>query len=1249
MTTIQGNPSSPGYANNLVLSPTTSYGSENFLSYSLPPPVPTHSSTNLSSQTLYTTGTRSTSNESTININNNGKSRSNSYFSLSGSSGYGSPEIRPFPVIPTTPLSEITEDLRPVFPPNEETKQRTYNLLTSTESTLKVIYAGDISYKPESGLTFITKKSYFVLSNNHLLIYKNAQKARGELDMFNAHQDQEQFISASKLNKERIFLALSDIYAVHTVVSDVHTFRVEYLHPQSKQSLYHLFTVDSSNELKQWLRALRKAIRVHLLRMETVTASERYNVVDRISKHNDTPSKTEHILMYKVVFKEKRYKVASTDQLKEVFLPVIFAIGKFSFYLTPVAGSDAEYKKLIDRERYGLLSIQSIRYENNDDTIVMDVRRVNKGVTQLVLSSSFCEEIIQHLRRSILSIVPGNIIPVYSMAVPTALRETRIIPFSIEMDPEDKVMAQGDQEVQCFHSTLTAYCASLNLNKGRFHFALSGPMKSKIFTLFPPNEIKDSTPHYTKHELLAILRSLQVNTFFVEINLSNISFTELESWTKTNDDGWSTTKWHPLDDNNVLSNEIYGILANTHTLRKLNLTNCKIGQHKEEGKSSAIAAIGVIMASGRTSMSRLCLGKNFISKPDMLKLVDGIKKHKKSMKELYLNDCGLETDMIEMTLETLVEKHPEQMMCLDLSSQTETLVVKKDLISSFIETFKRINVLRLRGFRLLSNSFTFNLEGSHLKEIDLGHCRLDDTAVARLCRWILSSSFGTIEALHLGKCNLNGAHVYDILTSITRTQNRVMFLNVENNPIMKEIMHLPKLFSAIRQSEGPAYLSFAKLDWDDSTLCEFFESLRDNNSIKFLDLSDIGLQYSDKVSNNTVKMMTSFFERNTSVKELKLNFELYKPGKVIFSKKPRPVIADTITASLRGFCNNTTIEKLDISGLGIEDPGALALAQVLRVNKGLKSISIDENNITIDGYRKIANSIEESAHQVVDISVPKSDMRNQLKCLAFRIKELIVSEGEADFFLKHTQNGEKKTEKRHELAMIIQERKTGELSVQHFDGVIQYLLTVVEKNRREKEELFNRNMEVQLQAQISAQELAITQRQNNTRPNSSTFLKSTFGHGVVDSNHDGSSSSTGESQSSSVFSDRVRRSPNRAYTVESSKNAYYTNNIYSDSFPSMSQDSHLNEHVSRSNFHQPRYGYSIYPDDSPPKSSAYTPINNNLVIDDPGFMADFGFIDDLDFDLDSHQDFNRFSVDQESLMNEENVLQNLHRNIYQFA
>jgi hypothetical protein len=41
------------------------------------------------------------------------------------------------------------------------------------------------------------------------------------------------------------------------------------------------------------------------------------------------------------------------------------------------------------------------------------------------------------------------------------------------------------------------------------------------------------------------------------------------------------------------------------------------------------------------------------------------------------------------------------------------------------------------------------------------------------------------------------------------------------------------------------------------------------------------------------------------------------------------------------------LEKIDLTGLGMEDPGALALARVLKTNRGLKNILIDENNVRL--------------------------------------------------------------------------------------------------------------------------------------------------------------------------------------------------------------------------------------------------------------------------------------------------------------
>jgi hypothetical protein len=401
---------------------------------------------------------------------------------------------------------------------------------------------------------------------------------------------------------------------------------------------------------------------------------------------------------------------------------------------------------------------------------------------------------------------------------------------------------------------------------------------------------------------------------------------------------------HPFNNSNVLSNEIHDILINLNALRKLDLSNCRIG-YIHDKKESAIASVGLIMSSGKTNVSRLCLGRNNVPTSDMLKLITGIKEHKKSIKELYLDHCGLTKEMSELVIKTLAEKNPEQVLCLDLSIEKGNETIGPDYINPLFQVFRRLVVLRLRGHNILDDRYKFSLEESHLKELDLGDSRMDNDMVTRLCKWIKSPSFLSIEALHLGGCNLNGRNVYDILTSISQSSNRIMHLNLENNPIMKEVMHLPKLHSAFSQGEGPTSISFARLEWDDPTLREFIDCLRDNQTVTHLDLSDINIKDTDVVSQDTVKMLSSLFERNTYLKDIKLNFIYLKKPRTSLSTFSRPIITDAITSALIGLRHNSTLEKIDLTGLGMEDPGALALARVLKTNRGLKSILIDENNV----------------------------------------------------------------------------------------------------------------------------------------------------------------------------------------------------------------------------------------------------------------------------------------------------------------
>lgn len=444
---------------------------------------------------------------------------------------------------------------------------------------------------------------------------------------------------------------------------------------------------------------------------------------------------------------------------------------------------------------------------------------------------------------------------------------------------------------------------------------------------------------------------------FVEVSFANCALDVMESWKSDQLQGWTYDKRHPLQSDNILSNELYTILTNLKLLRKLDLTNCSIGRKSDNfpmRRTSAIATIGIVMKSGNTRLSRIKVGKNLVSETDLRKLMQGIKEHKKSTKELHLNECGLEKDMIELVLKTLYEKNPDQIISLDLSTDVKnSMAIDPTMVENLMPSFKRLEYLRMRSHNLLSNNYNFMLESSRLRELDLGGSRMDNDMVTRLCQWIGTPSFNCIESLHLGNCKLNGNHVYDILISISQTGNRDMHLNLENNPIMKEVVHLPKLHSAILQGEGPRSISFAQVEWDDSTLCEFIDCLRDNQTISHLDLSDIGMRDTHEISEDTIRMMTSFFERNTCITELELNYRHRKTGFVPLSaSQPKPLIAQALVRSLHGLRLNSTLLHLDISKLNLEDAGAMALARVLKANKVLRSINLDENNVSRNKMQK---------------------------------------------------------------------------------------------------------------------------------------------------------------------------------------------------------------------------------------------------------------------------------------------------------
>lgn len=410
-----------------------------------------------------------------------------------------------------------------IFPPTSEMQQAANLALEANNKTFKVIYAGIMSYKATTAMISVNKRLYFVLTNHHLLQYKSEQKARSEIDLFDTQQHRNgTSTNAAHINPDKVVVRLCDIFGIHSVVSPPNTFRIEYLQPDTKQPQALVLTSDNSKECQQWISGFRHAIKVHhvsMMAQGTVTSTEKFAAVERLSKQKDMVDKRRNPLMiHKVIYKEKRIKVADgKNSTKEVFQVVSLVVGKFSLYLLPPSGvADDKYLKSVERDRYGLLAIHSIQYSGEDDTFKLLLGQVGHATRQLALVSTYCEYIIQHLRQAIHAVALTTQSLTYTAVLPAHLRHAFISPLQtlVEDNPDsaDYAVDAMDQDALQLNIVLHAYCAALNLNKARFHYKLAGqPGGPRSFILLPPHEVNESPASYTSFELLAMCRALYLN------------------------------------------------------------------------------------------------------------------------------------------------------------------------------------------------------------------------------------------------------------------------------------------------------------------------------------------------------------------------------------------------------------------------------------------------------------------------------------------------------------------------------------------------------------------------------------------------------------------------------------------------------------------------------------------------------------------------------------------------------------------
>ena len=86
--------------------------------------------------------------------------------------------------------------------------------------------------------------------------------------------------------------------------------------------------------------------------------------------------------------------------------------------------------------------------------------------------------------------------------------------------------------------------------------------------------------------------------------------------------------------------------------------------------------------------------------------------------------------------------------------------------------------------------------------------------------------------------------------------------------------------------------------------------------------------------------------------------------------------------------SNQSLQTLDISGNHMGDVGARLLAKALQINTRLRTINLDRNGISLQGYTDITYALQ-SNYSMRHIPFPTFDLQNAIKTHPERVDTII--------------------------------------------------------------------------------------------------------------------------------------------------------------------------------------------------------------------------------------------------------------------
>ncbi|KAF1947000.1 RNI-like protein [Clathrospora elynae] len=836
-----------------------------------------------------------------------------------------------------------------------------------------------------SSSMFRKKREYLVLTEKHLIRYKNHSKAaetfpgipspyaransyRHSYSPSTGSSHEPQPLASESSGDRNHGIPLRHIVAVYHLDDGRPHFALElyYLDDESNHASSMTLQFGDPEEMYAWLRTIREAANQRRLADAKPISPHNSHLAARVveAERDYVPP---HYAIYKAVLRPqgKTTKSSSDDLAKTsaASASVCFlAVGVHKVHIIPLfkpASQRSSSPSLVShntQSSHGILTLTDVCVNELDDTFQLTFRKPLERPKVLHLASLASRDIAVRLRY-----VEGNLRPEW---------ETRPFDFIVPDDVHQDIIRQASphpMDQDSLDRTLVGYCVAYNVQPENISYQITYPQEdAPRFELLRPVGLR--RPQYNALELLAVMRALRYNETFGGISFKDVQLDVLNGLKdpygaehlclKTKRGTYARLDAEELERSCLLVQEIRALALTNRKLRRLDFSSCITRKPRDHGDSRGSArdqGCGIVEALfplckyQTTNVDWIALNNIQLGDTDLDYLVAAAVERACHLRGLEIGGCGLTDRMVSLILDSL-RAQETTLEAIDLSSNPCRL--SPGIFDAQIGVFgylTRLNlshVARSSGLESLISVETF--QGWRLQELILSGTSLNAAMVDAIAGYLVNyKQSGALREIRLDHCYLTGRDIAYLLHSMTETPGkaRELHLDVSENNIEED---LGKLTRAIAGDLAPSQFTIRLLEFEeDADFRKMILALAANNTIRQLDISRASLPCD--ASEETCQAMEKMFSDNTSLEWLDISGE--------DSRLETTKLGVGINRALRGLQRNSTLRALYIryQKLGIQ--GASTLADVLKVNTTLQYLYCENNAIALTGFTDLVNAL----------------------------------------------------------------------------------------------------------------------------------------------------------------------------------------------------------------------------------------------------------------------------------------------------